>query len=208
MVSFLNAFGKADDTAIPPVVKVESTGSSKKGRKKMEATNQEVQLTAQEKALQDAQAKADAENAKRVTVTGEGDAKVTTENVGTRIRVGQTRGRNPQVITWEAFDTSKPTSLPKTLAEFMELTKTTEEKVILGYVIDGYNDAQYTAASDPIAEYVNPEWDEETVRQFRIVVRNYSANTGESLEDTVKLIKPGIEKGFANRKAQASAAQK
>ena len=113
---------------------------------------------------------------------------------GTRVRVGQTRGKNPQVINWEAFDDSLPDTLPATLSEFMEITKTQDEKLIVQYLVDGYNDAQYTAASDPIAEFVNPVWPDDVQKQFRLVVRNYSNATGVSLEDAVALIKPGIEK--------------
>jgi len=112
---------------------------------------------------------------------------------GTRVRVGQTRGKNPKVITWEAFDDSQPATLPATLSEFMDVAKVSDEKQIVAFLIDGYNDAQYTAASDPIAEFVNPTWSEETQRQFRLVVRNYSNATGVSIEDAVALIKPGIE---------------
>ena len=112
---------------------------------------------------------------------------------GTRVRVGQTRGKNPQVITWEAFDDSQPETLPATLSEFMEISKTQDEKVIVSMLIDGFNAQQYTAASDPIAEFVNPAWNEDVQRQFRLVVRNYSNATGVSIEDAVALIKPGIE---------------
>lgn len=112
---------------------------------------------------------------------------------GTRVRVGQTRGKNPQVITWEAFDDSKPETLPLTLAEFMEIAKVNDEGTILSFVIDGFNSAQYTAASDPIAEFVDPTWNDEIQRQFRLVVRNYSNATGVSIEDAVALIKPGIQ---------------
>lgn len=113
---------------------------------------------------------------------------------GTRIRVGQTRGKNPQVITWEAFDDSLPDSLPKTLAEFMEIAKVSEEGPLTALLIDGFNASAYSAASDPIAEYVNPVWPEEVQKQFRMVVRNYAAATQCSIEDAVALIKPGIEK--------------
>jgi hypothetical protein len=138
------------------------------------------QPTAREVELEAAQKKAEEVNKTR---TGK----------GTRVRVGQTRGKNPHVISWEAFDESLPDSLPGTLAEFMEITKTQDEKVIVGYLIDGYSAAQYTAASDPIAEFVNPAWSDDVQKQFRLVVRNYSNATGVSLEDAVALIKPGIE---------------
>lgn len=112
---------------------------------------------------------------------------------GTRLRAGQTRGKNPQVITWEAFDVSKPDTLPTSLDEFMSLAGVKDEATIVSFLIDGYNDSQYTAASDPIAEFVNPSWSDDVQKQFRLVVRNYSNATGVSLEDAVKLIKPGIE---------------
>src|SRR5262245_26050554 len=56
---------------------------------------------------------------------------------GTRLFVGQTRGKNPQVITWEAFDESKPDTLPGSVQEFLTLTDTKDEKVYLQYLIDG-----------------------------------------------------------------------
>jgi hypothetical protein len=154
----------------------------KKGHRPManETAQAPAEQTAREKELQAMQEKANETNKTR---TGK----------GTRVRVGQTRGKNPQVISWEAFDDSQPDTLPATLSEFMEITKTQDEKAIVSYLVDGYNDAQYTAASDPIAEFVNPAWNEDVQRQFRLVVRNYSNATGVSLEDAVALIKPGIE---------------
>jgi len=111
---------------------------------------------------------------------------------GTRVFLGMTRGRNPQKIQYEGFDDSQPETLPSSLSEFMDLTKTQDEKVIVGYLIDGFNSAAYTAASDPVAEFVEPTWSEEVQKQFRLVVRNYSQATGVSIEDAVALIKPGI----------------
>ena len=142
-----------------------------------------VQPSALESAKSNLQTKADTENQKR---TGK----------GTRLRVGATRGKNPQAISYEAFDESKADTLPLTLSEFMEVTKPfggDVEKTIVEWLIGGFNDAQYTAASDPIAEYVENYWPEDVQRQFRLVVRNYSNATGVSIEDAVKLIKPGIE---------------
>lgn len=112
---------------------------------------------------------------------------------GTRVRVGQTRGKNPQVISWEAFDESQPDTLPSSLSEFMDIAKVNDEKAIVAFLIDGYNASQYTAASDPIAEFVEPTWPDDVQKQFRLVVRNYANATGVSLEDAVALIKPGIE---------------
>jgi hypothetical protein len=111
---------------------------------------------------------------------------------GTRVKVGATRGKNPQAISFENFDDSKPDTLPVTITEFHELIKA-DEPTMVSYLIEGYNQAQYTAASDPIAEFVNPAWSDDVQKQFRLVVRNYSNATGVSIEDAVALIKPGIE---------------
>lgn len=115
---------------------------------------------------------------------------------GTRVTVGYTRGRSTSRITYEAFDESQPETLPSSLAEFFDLAKAfgaQEEKNVLAWVIDGFNSAQYTNASDPIAEFVDASWPEEIQKNFRLAVRNYAQATGTSLEDAVKLIKPGIE---------------
>lgn len=111
---------------------------------------------------------------------------------GTRVFLGMTRGRNPQKIQYEAFDDSQPDTLPKTLSEFMEISKVSDEPTIVGYLLDGFNSAAYTAASDPVAEFVDQTWSDEVQKQFRLVVRNYSNATGVSIEDAVALIKPGI----------------
>lgn len=111
---------------------------------------------------------------------------------GVRVFLGMTRGRNPQEIQYEAFDDSLPETLPSSLSEFMDLTKVKDEKLIVSYVIDGFNSAAYTQASDPVAEFVDASWSEDVQKQFRLVVRNYSNATGVSIEDAVALIKPGI----------------
>lgn len=111
---------------------------------------------------------------------------------GTRVKVGSTRGKNPQAITFEAFDLSKSETLPSTISEFMEVTKVQDEPTIMSYLIDGFNDAMYTAASDPVAEFIDASWPDDVQKQFRLVVRNYANATGVSIEDAVALIKPGI----------------
>lgn len=111
---------------------------------------------------------------------------------GTRAFIGMTRGRNPQMIQYEGFDESQPKTLPTSLSEFMEVAKVSDEPTIVGYLIDGFNSAAYTTASDPVAEYVDASWPEDVQKQFRLVVRNYSVATGVSIEDAVALIKPGI----------------
>jgi hypothetical protein len=118
------------------------------------------------------------------------------EGVGMRWRVGQTRGKNPMVISWEAFDESKPDTLPKSMKEFMAITGVNDEPELVSYLIGGINDANYTAASDPLAEYVDLSWPQEVQTQFRLVVRNYSRGAQVSLEDAVNLIKPGFVKQF------------
>lgn len=143
----------------------------------------EDQKTAKEIELEAMQAKADAENATR-------------SGVGTRLRVGQTRGKNPLVISWEAFDESKPETLPVSVQAFVDITKSKETDLV-SYLIGGLNDANYTAASDPLAEYVNLAWPQDAQTQFRLVVRNYSRGANVSLEDAVVLIKPGFDKQFA-----------
>lgn len=142
--------------------------------------------------LERVQKQADAENEKR---TG----------VGTRLRVGMTRGKNPTVIKWEAFDDSKPETLPTSIQQFVDITKS-DEKALLEYLIVGYSDAQYTAASDPLAEFVEPTWPDDAQAQFRLVVRNYSRGASVSLEDAVALIKPGFVKQFAKPAETAPAA--
>lgn len=123
---------------------------------------------------------------------------------GTLLRMGQTRGKNPQIVTWEAFDLSKPETLPADMSQFMDLTATyggKEEKNLLSWLIDGFNDSQYTAASDPIAEFVDSSWPEDIQKNFRLAVRNYASAVGSSIEDAVALIKPGILKALEAKKA-------
>jgi len=137
--------------------------------------------------LERKQKEADAENAKL-------------SGVGLRHRVGQTRGKNPVVIGWKAFDESKPDTLPTSIQQFMEVTSVKDEPTLVSYLIGGLNDANYTAASDPLAEFVDPTWPDDAQTQFRLVVRNYSRGAQVSLEDAVALIKPGFSKQFAEKK--------
>jgi len=143
-------------------------------------------IDAKEKALADAKSKAKSVNDAR---TGK----------GTRVFVGQTRGRSTQVISWEAFDESLPDTLPKTLSELMELTgidkmdSAVGESTLVSYGIKGYNEVSYTVASDPVAEFVDLTWPEDIQTRFRLVVRNYANGANVSIEDAVTLIKPGID---------------
>jgi hypothetical protein len=144
----------------------------------------EEQKSAKEVEFENAEKTVDAQNKER-------------SGVGTRVRVGQTRGKNPVIISWEAFEVSQPATLPKSMKEFMDITKVQDEPTLVEYLIGGYNDANYTAASDPLKEFVNLAWPQEAQTQFRLVVRNYSRGASVSLEDAVALIKPGFEKQFA-----------
>lgn len=109
---------------------------------------------------------------------------------GLRLKVSQTRGRNPQVIVYEHFDQEKADTLPTTLEEFASLTGVSEEADILSMVIDGYNDRQYSLASDVLNEFVESSWTPEYVKQFKMVVRNYAAMNKLSIEDAVNALKP------------------
>ena len=136
------------------------------------------------------------------------DAKVENEKRGNakglRVFTGFTRGKGSNPIKWEQFDDSKPESMPKSIQEFLDVTKATEPQM-LDYLIEGFNSSQYTAASDPIAEHVNPEWDDETQSQFRLVVRNLQkamAASGATIESVVAMVKPGVEIAY---KAKAAA---
>lgn len=148
------------------------------------ATEQTTQEQLKEKELDAAKQLADEANKSRL-------------GVGTRVRVGQTRGKASQVISWEAFDESQPATLPTSIQNFMEVTGQKDQNTLLGYLIAGYNDAMYTAASDPIAEFVDASWPEDAQAQFRLVVRNYSRGANVSIEDAVKLIKPGFVQTYS-----------
>ena len=154
----------------------------------------EEKPTAEEQAVIDAKAavlKLATDKAKEVNTSRTGK--------GTRVFVGQTRGRSTQVITWEAFDESLPDTLPKTLTEFMELSgidkmdSAVGEATLVNYSVKGFNENSYTVASDPIAEYVDLTWPEDIQSRFRMVVRNYASGANVSIEDAVSLIKPGID---------------
>lgn len=123
----------------------------------------------------------------------------TRTGVGTRVKVGKTRGKGSININWESFDESKPETLPTSIQQFMEVTGKKDEPSLVGYLISGYNEESYTAASDPLAEFVDPTWPADAQTQFRLVTRNYSRGANVSLEDAVALIKPGFEKQFAKK---------
>jgi len=112
---------------------------------------------------------------------------------GTRLKAGSTRGKGTMPIKYEQFDETQPDTLPTSLAEFAALTGIQDPATLLGFIIVGYNDAQYVAASDPIAEFVVPSWPDDRKLAFRLAVRNYSkaltsAGIETSIEDAAKFI--------------------
>ncbi len=122
---------------------------------------------------------------------------------GTRVKVGQTRGKNPNVITWEYFNREIPESLPTSYQEFCELTKTTEEKDIVNLLIEGHNSFQYAEASDEIGEFVEDYWDKDTATQFRTTIRQFSKAANMPIEKAVEMLKPAVEEGYQARKKAA-----
>lgn len=136
-----------------------------------------------------------------------------TRTVKLTLAEGSTRGKNPRKITYNKFDLEKPENLPVNLTEFLEATKESNgnkaftEKEMLDFVIDGFNLASYSAASDEIGEFIPDAWDKETAAQFRLAVRNTSKLAGFSIEDTVKMLLPAVEKGIAAKKDALAAAQ-
>jgi hypothetical protein len=141
---------------------------------------------AREKALEQKRAEITSINEKR---TGK----------GTRLAAGYTRGKNPQLVVWEEFDSEKTDTLPATIVEFAELAKAADESKLVQYLMSGYNDESRDIASDPIAEYVESSWPDDVKKSFKLAVRNTSSMTGMSLEDVVKLLKPAVVKGLEAR---------
>lgn len=122
---------------------------------------------------------------------------------GLRLRVGATRGKGSQVISFEVFDESKPDTMPTSVQEFLEILaaanggKAVSESEMLSYLIEGFNSLSYTNASDPIAEHINSAWPDDLQKAFRGAVRSYVSAAGVSVDDAVAFLKPGIEKAFA-----------
>jgi hypothetical protein len=69
-------------------------------------------------------------------------------------------------------------------------------------LIVGFNDKQYTEASDPIAEFVNPAWPDDVKLQFRTVVRNLAKMQNITISEASDLVKPGTEKKFLASQAK------
>lgn len=116
---------------------------------------------------------------------------------GLRVMVGATRGRQTQNIKYEAFDQSKPDTLPVSIAEFASLTNVTDENQLVEFLIDGFNDYQYRQASDPIAEFVNKAWPDDVQLAFRTSVRNYAKAMEEPIDEVAKLFADKLNKKLA-----------
>jgi hypothetical protein len=140
------------------------------------------------------------------TASGENEMadEVVTKKASLVTKKGKTRGKNPRDIEYQAFDLEQPETLPRTYKEFVEVTGLKEEADIVSVLIDGFNQQAYSAASDEIGEFVNDAWDKEFTNQFRLVIRNHSKMTGMGVEETVNLLKPGIEKAWEAKKAKAA----
>lgn len=137
------------------------------------------QKTALEVEREKMEAEAAAENATR-------------SGVGTRVKVGSTRGRSVQNIKYEAFDESQPETLPKDPAEFSKVTGITGTAALVEMLITGYNDKMYTDASDPIADYVNAAWKDEIKVQFRTTVRNMAKMFGKPVSEVAGSIRDAV----------------
>ncbi len=119
--------------------------------------------------------------------------------VGLRTFLGMTRGKNPTEIKYDGFDEAQVDTLPKTIASTLEVLKldpSKDEADIVNLLIKGFNDVAYTAASDPLSEFVDTAWPSDAQAQFRIAVRNYSRGVNVSIEEAVNLIKPGFDKQY------------
>lgn len=120
---------------------------------------------------------------------------------------GKTRGKNPREIEYERFDREVAENLPKTIEEFMTVTGVKDQTELVNLLVDGFNDSQYSAASDEIGEFINDSWDKDTQNQFRLAVRNTSKLSGLSIEDVVTMLKPAIDKGWLAKVAAKEAAK-
>ena len=116
---------------------------------------------------------------------------------------GKTRGKASRDITYKVLN-----RVPKDIQEFSAVTGVTDEKDFCEYLFEGFNSASYSAASDEIGEYIPETWDKETAATFRIAVRQTSKLTGLTIEQTVNMLMPAVQKGIDDAaKAAAEAAK-
>lgn len=156
--------------------------------------NKEVETEVDEKAERSAELKAQADK------LNEG-----LEGKGLRWTVGLTKGRNPQPVPYKEFDEEQPETLPTTFVEFTKLSGYTTEPLIVTFLIRGMNAYNYALANDPIGAFCEPDWDEETVKAFKMQIKGAMVTSGgATLEEVVGDVKPGVMRGLA-RKAKALA---
>jgi hypothetical protein len=111
-------------------------------------------------------------------------------------REGKTRGKYSKDIKYKQLN-----RVPNTQKEFMDLV-TTSEADICEYLYRGYNDARYSEAADEIGEFINDSWDKATQDSFRVTVRGMMKMTGLPVEQVSTLIKPSVEKAWAEKQAK------
>lgn len=134
-----------------------------------------------------------AEAEKKATETNK-----TRTGIGTRIAVGKTRGKGTTVFSYEHFDDSLPDTLPKTFADANAALQAigfgVTEPDLVELLILGANEKLYKAASDELAQYINPVWEKAVQNQFRLVVRNYAKGTGEPLDEVAEMMRAAFNK--------------
>lgn len=138
------------------------------------------------------------DNGKDVAEKAAAEVNATRTGKGTRVQVGATRGKGSVVISFEAFDESKPDTLPVSIEEFAALTGMSDEAALVSYLITGFNDFSYRKASDPIAEFINPAWPAEVQDSFKISVRNMVKSGAFTIESAVGVMRPAIDARFAS----------
>lgn len=123
---------------------------------------------------------------------------------GTRVSLGMTRGKNPVEVQFENWDETQPDTLPVEFKECMDvleargITDSRQQQLeMVRRFILGDNEILYTEASDPVAEFMEPNWSDDIKKNFRMVVKNYATGAFVSIEDAVNIIKPGIVAGLA-----------
>lgn len=118
---------------------------------------------------------------------------------GLRKFVGATRGKGTMVIDYLAFDESQPATLPVDPSEFQTLTGIDDDKLLMEFLISGFNDYQYKQASDPIAEFINKAWPEDVQANFRTSVRSYARALECSIEEAASGLKAKLDAKFGDK---------
>jgi hypothetical protein len=142
------------------------------------------------------------------------DANQNKKGIGVRTFYGMTRGRNPQMISYDQWDVDqeieKVSTVPTSFAEVLDINKTrgldgdAAEKEIVKRWLLGDNEMLYKEASDPVAEFVEASWDDADKKAFKLVIKNYATSTATSIEDTVALFKPGFTAAVEKRAKEAA----